>query len=85
MTEQSRMRGISAMVVSFTTWPRGAVHWVGRDRVVALLTPVIRLFATCANEAVFRCNSKAFIAHRSIYFRAFIITNYANKKAIPFA
>ena len=46
MTEQSRMRGMSAIGVSFTTWPLRGLHWVGRDRVAALLTPVIRLFAT---------------------------------------
>ena len=40
------MRGMSAIGVSFTTWPLRGLHWVGRDRVAALLTPVIRLFAT---------------------------------------
>ena len=65
MTEQSRMRGMSAIGVSFTTWPLRGLHWVGRDRVAALLTPLIRLFATRSKRRDFSLQFQR--SHRGLW------------------
>ena len=59
--------------------------WPVAARLAALLTPVIRLFATCANERGFRCNSNVTYGALGSYFRIHTVTNYANKCGISFA